>query len=208
MGHAVAQLAQFKGKPAHALGRPQQRLLGVAPGIGLHQPLEILQQLRIALGDRPATGALAPHPTGTDHLPTLELAQPRTNRVLRRPTRTSYRNDPAIPKRACLRRSPQTPLTLVHSPARARYRSPIACSSITHAHYAPKNRSPSNNSLTLSATYAEERRKLIGARASNEFRRGSIDGAPGRLPREPELPSRAATGAGGVGEPSLGEASA
>src|SRR5512135_3220496 len=76
MGHAVAQLAQFKGKLAHALGRPQQRLLGVAPGIGLHQPLEILQQLRIALGDRPATGALAPHPTGTDHLPTLEPRNP------------------------------------------------------------------------------------------------------------------------------------
>jgi gamma-glutamyltranspeptidase/glutathione hydrolase len=62
----------------------------------------------------------------------------------------------------------------------------------------------------LSARYADERRALIGERASLEFMPGSVDGVPGRLPAATaDIAAMAAAGAGGgSGDPTLGSGGA
>jgi gamma-glutamyltranspeptidase/glutathione hydrolase len=68
------------------------------------------------------------------------------------------------------------------------------------AFYGDSGAEPPPLSLLLSRSYADERRGLIGARASNEFVPGSVGGVPGRLPH---ILADMGAGVGGVGEPTL-----
>jgi len=110
---AMAERAQRVGELAHALGRPAQRLLGIAAAIRVDQSLQIADQRRVGLGQRPAAPAATPDPARLKRVTALKLRQPGADRVLRDPRRARNRRDPATAVRARLRRRLQTTATLV-----------------------------------------------------------------------------------------------
>ncbi len=109
----VAQLAQAVGEVAHALGRPAQGLLGIAPAVWVHQALEILEQRLIGLGQSPAPTTRSAHPPRRERLARGQLQEPLADRALRHPRSARDRRDPTASGRASLGRSPQPPPPLI-----------------------------------------------------------------------------------------------
>src|SRR5450755_1322683 len=109
----MPELAQPLGKMAHALRGPPHQRLRLTAAISINQPLEILKQLTINLG-QPLTPTTGPaHPPRLKPLPNPKLSDPLTDRRHRDPRRPRGRRDPTTPHRACLTRRPQPTLSLV-----------------------------------------------------------------------------------------------
>jgi len=113
LARPVAAFCQLVRERAHALGRPQQRLLGITASVALHELAQIIKQLRIAVLDALAPRARLAHPLAPQRLGIVELAETLADRVLRQSARTCRRSDPATPERPGLRRGKPPPLTLV-----------------------------------------------------------------------------------------------
>jgi hypothetical protein len=111
--HAVALLAQRRGEMPHAPRRPDQQRLRIAAAASFDQPLEILQQRRVDIGQRVASASTPTHAARLQTLARLKLGDPLTDRRHRDPRRSRRRSNPAAASRARLTGRPQPPLTLI-----------------------------------------------------------------------------------------------
>ena len=109
----VARLAQRTSDLTHTLGSPPQKRLRITPAVLVNQPLDGIQNLRVALQQRLATSTHTTHPPRQKALTRLELGDALTDRRHRYTRRPRSRCDATKPRGTRLTRRPQPPLTLV-----------------------------------------------------------------------------------------------
>ena len=111
--HVVTHLTQRAGDLPHALRRPAQQRLRIPTRVRIDQPLDVIEDRRVALQQRPATTTPATDAAGIKPLTRLQLGDPLTDRVNRHPGRARRRRNPTPARSTRLARSPQPALTLI-----------------------------------------------------------------------------------------------
>lgn len=158
----MAEFAQARLRPSHALGSRVQRQFGIIAGLATRQALQILRQRRVLGHQTPAPPARPPGPAGSKRLDQAQLADPTRDRVLRNA------QSRVPPQRSHPGRAPQPPTTCIQPPADTQNRSPRQLANHTsanpHKRYVSRSRT-----LTAAATCGSRREELHMLASSGEI---------------------------------------
>jgi hypothetical protein len=125
----MTHVAKGRGQLVAALGRPQERALGIAARGGRDEALEVGEQARIAVGQRSRAAALAPHASGRRQR-CIEFFEPAPDRRMGKPVICETAAIPPWPApRASLAANTRRPRSSHFDPS-ASYRCSIPARSI------------------------------------------------------------------------------